>query len=337
MNKKADPKSQDMIKELKKKESVLEYDLEKIQKAKKKIEKEKKKIKFTDYEAEKSALYDISLDKKKLFGDETKTDQIKNYVGFRRILRYLKHISCLLAPLIIAFLTVLLISSAGIQMPSQGEMYLFSTDAAGLEENLSKGVISEDLKKIFADKGFPLSKNASIIINETDEWGITKEGKVVISEELRKVFNVSNETDDNWEITKEEMICAIGKENKTLNVSKELPLSGNVTISSETEEWEIKNEGKIYTIRKEEGKLNIYGKIIRARYVIAIIFLPYVIVLILTFLYIPINYYFTKVEVNWRIFVDKLKKTIYISTCIAVIALLVCILLSFWYDFVLQF
>jgi hypothetical protein len=219
-------------------------------------------------------------------------------------------------------------------MPSQGEMYLFSTDTAGLEENLSKGVISEELKETFKDEGFPLSENASIV-NKREKWEITR--KIVISEELRNVFNVSNETDDNWAITKEEMICAIRKENKTLNVSKGLPLSENVSIRNETDEWKIKNEGKIYTTKKEDGKLNIYGPIIRARYVIAIIFLTYIIVLILTFLYIPINYYFTKVEVNRHIIWDKLKKAIYISTCIAVIALLVCTLLSFWYDFALQF
>ena len=69
-----------------KKQSELEYDLKKIQKAKKKKEKEKKKIKFTGSEEEISALYDISLDKNKLFEDEIKADQIKSYVGFRRIL-----------------------------------------------------------------------------------------------------------------------------------------------------------------------------------------------------------------------------------------------------------
>lgn len=199
----------------------------------------------------------------------SKKHPIKSYVNYRRRKRHLNYFLCLLIPLGLVFLTILLISSAGIQMPSQGEMYLFGTDTAGLEENLSKGVIPEDLKKTFEDEGFPLSEKASIV-NKIDEW-------------------------------------------------------------------EIKNEGKIYTIKKENGKLNVYGPIIRARYVIAIIFLPYVIVLILSFLYIPINYYFTKVEVNRHIIWDKLKKAVYISTCIAVIALLVSILLSFWYDFVLQF
>ena len=199
----------------------------------------------------------------------TKKHPIKSYVKYRRRKRDLKHFSCLVVPFIIAAVTIFLISSAGIQMPSQGEMYLFSTDAAGLEENLSKGVISEDLKKTFEDEFFPLSGNASIV-NKTDEWGII-------------------------------------------------------------------NEGKIYTIKKEEGKLSIYGNIIRARYVIAIISLPYVIVLILTFLYIPINYYFTKIEVNWHIFFDKIKKAVYISSCIAMMSLLGCMLLSFWYEYVLQF
>jgi hypothetical protein len=223
-----------------------------------------------------------------------KKHPIRSYVDYRRRKRHLKHVLCLLIPLGLVFLTVLLISSAGIQITPEGQMLLFSTDTAGLEENLSKGVISEDLKKTFEDEVFPLSENASII-NKTEEWAVTR--KIVIGEESKKIFNVSNET----------------------------------------EEWKIRNEGKIYTIKKEDGKLNVYGKIIRARYVIAIIFLTYIIVLILTFLYIPINYYFTKVEVNRHIIWDKIKKAIYISTCIVVIALLVSTLLSFWYDFVLQF
>ena len=198
-----------------------------------------------------------------------KKHPIRSYVDYRRRKRHRNHFLCLLVPLGLAVGTVLLISIAGIQIPSQGEIYLFSNDVAGLEDNLSRGVIPEDLKKTFKDEGFPLSKNA--------------------------------------------------------------------TINNKTEEWTIKNEGKIYTIKKEEGKLSIYGNIIRARYVIAIISLPYVIVLILTFLYIPINYYFTKIEVNWHIFFDKIKKAVYISSCIAMMSLLGCMLLSFWYEYVLQF
>lgn len=198
----------------------------------------------------------------------------------------------MLFPLGLAFLTVFLISSAGIQITSEGEMLLFSTDAAGLEENLSKGIIPEELKKI---------------------------------------FNISNETEDKWAITKEEKIYTIRKENKTLNVSTGFPPSENASIINETDEWAITCKGKIFNIKKEEEKLNVYGPIIRVRYLIAIILLPYVIVLILTLLYIPINYFFTKSEVNWHIFFDKLKKAVYISSCIAAIALLALIISSAWY------
>ena len=115
MNKKADPKSQD-IEELRKKQSELEYELKKIQKAKKKIEKEKKKIKFTGSEEEISAFYDIPLDKNKLFEDKIKAHPIKSYVRSRRRIRYLKHFSCLvILPLFFVVLIGILISFSGIQ------------------------------------------------------------------------------------------------------------------------------------------------------------------------------------------------------------------------------
>lgn len=199
----------------------------------------------------------------------SKKHPIISYVNYRRRMRHLKHFLCLLAPLIIAFVTIFVISSTGLQITSEGQTFLFSMDAAGLEENvknLNKGVIPEELRMTFKDEGFPLSENAAII-KETDDEGV------------------------------------------------------------------ITNEGKIYTIKKKEGRLNVYGKIITAPYIAAIAFLPYVVVLILTFLYIPISYIFTKDEVNWHIFLDKIKKAFYISSCIAVIALLVCIILSVWYAY----
>lgn len=195
MNKKADPKSQDMIKELKKKQSELEYDLKKIQKAKKKKEKEKKKIKFTGSEEEISALYDIPLDKNKLFEEGVKTHPIKRYIYFRRILRYLKHFSSsVIFPLFFAVLIAGLISSSGIQ--------------------------------------------------------------------------------------------------------------------------DIPQE-----------------KIITAPQIATIVTLPYAIVFLLTFIHISINHLFSNIEVNWRIFLDKIKRAFYTSSCIAVIALLVCIILSVWYEY----
>jgi hypothetical protein len=195
MNEKAGPKkSKDMIEELKKKQSELEYDLKKIQKAKKKKEKEKKTIKFTGSEEEISALYDISLDKNKLFEDEIEAHPIKSYVGFRRRKRYLKHFLCLvILPL------------------------FFAVSIAGL-------ISFSEMQNISSNKTITISLLATIVL------------------------------------------------------------------------------------------------------------LPYAIVFLLTFIHISINYLVSDIEVNWRIFLDKNKKAIYIGSCIAMMALLACIILSIWYE-----
>lgn len=106
MNKKADPKTQD-IGECKKKQSKLEEELNKIRKKKEEIQKEK--------ERELSALYAISLDKNKLFEDEIKAYPIKSYVESRRRKRYLNHFLCLLISLSLAVSIAGLISFSGIQ------------------------------------------------------------------------------------------------------------------------------------------------------------------------------------------------------------------------------
>lgn len=74
-------------------------------------------------------------------------------------------------------------------------------------------------------------------------------------------------------------------------------------------------------------------KTITISQIATIILLPYAIVFLLTFIHISINYLFSNIEVNKRIIFDKIKKAIYISSCIAVIALLTCIILSVWYGY----
>ena len=106
MNKKADPKTQD-IEECKKKQSELEEELNKIREKKEEVQKEK--------ERELSALYAISLDKNKLFEDEIKAYPIKSYVESRRRKRFLNHFLCLFISLSLAVSIAGLISFSGIQ------------------------------------------------------------------------------------------------------------------------------------------------------------------------------------------------------------------------------
>jgi CHAT domain-containing protein/Tfp pilus assembly protein PilF len=57
-------------------------------------------------------------------------------------------------------------------------LYVFSIDAALVEENLNKDVIAEELNNMFKTKGFTLSENATIKKENDDEWEI-KNGKQI--------------------------------------------------------------------------------------------------------------------------------------------------------------
>ena len=59
-------------------------------------------------------------------------------------------------------------------------MYLFSINAALVEENLNKGDITKELKNEFKTKGFPLSENATIRKREekADKWEIINGEKI---------------------------------------------------------------------------------------------------------------------------------------------------------------
>ena len=60
--------------------------------------------------------------------------------------------------------------------------HLFSIDAVGVEENLSKGVISEELRNAFETEGFSLSGDATIGREKGDGWRITDEEETYIIE-----------------------------------------------------------------------------------------------------------------------------------------------------------
>ena len=70
--------------------------------------------------------------------------------------------------------------------------YLFSIEAAGLEESLSKKVISGELKKVFETKKFPLSENATVKKKREDEWELTNEEKIYIIKKENKKLNIYN-------------------------------------------------------------------------------------------------------------------------------------------------
>jgi DNA-directed RNA polymerase subunit A' len=68
--------------------------------------------------------------------------------------------------------------------------YLFSTNTARLENELNKGVISEKLKKMFATRGCPLSKNSAIRKEIDDNWVITGKEKTYIVKKEEEKLNI---------------------------------------------------------------------------------------------------------------------------------------------------
>jgi|GEM_PF-109307 len=71
--------------------------------------------------------------------------------------------------------------------------YLFSIDALSVEENLSKGIVSEELKSVFETKEFPLSENAIIRKEKENAWRITNEEYVYIIEKKDRTLEIYTE------------------------------------------------------------------------------------------------------------------------------------------------
>ena len=90
-------------------------------------------------------------------------------------------------------------------------MYMFSINAALVEENLNKWVISKELKNEFKTKGLPLSENATIFEELKD--GFETKG-LPLSENA----TIRKEKADKWEIINEEKIYTLRKEDGKLNI-----------------------------------------------------------------------------------------------------------------------
>ena len=66
------------------------------------------------------------------------------------------------------------------------DLFLFRTDIR-FEEDLKKGIFSEDLKKVFKTNGFSLSDNALITKGKEDEWVIADEEKFIARKEAKRL------------------------------------------------------------------------------------------------------------------------------------------------------
>jgi CHAT domain-containing protein len=69
-------------------------------------------------------------------------------------------------------------------------LYFFSIDAPLVEEDLNKGVISEESNNMFKTKGLSLSEYATIIKEDDDTWEITDGKKIYMANKEEGVLNI---------------------------------------------------------------------------------------------------------------------------------------------------
>ena len=191
-------------------------------------------------------------------------DRYKNIV--RILLSISLVLSILIALCIPSFVPVIAPPTEPPQMPGS---YLFSLNA-GLEDNLSKGVISEELNNSFKTAGFSLSDNATVKKEKENEWVITDKEKFIVRKEddvyLFSWDNVpgnDNETlirflrddlDMDWvenaEISKFD-------DGKTIFITKD-ENSAEIMIDEKEGKAPLKIGNYDLKVKKENGKLNIY-------------------------------------------------------------------------------
>jgi len=82
----------------------------------------------------------------------------------------------------------------------RGGLYLFSTDEAGMSENLNQEKIPEELKNRFVGEGYQLSESASLsVIRDNEIWKISDEDHIYIIEKVDTKLNIY-EVDENLRV-----------------------------------------------------------------------------------------------------------------------------------------
>jgi hypothetical protein len=132
--------------------------------------------------------------------------------------------------------------------------FLFSISDGRSEEYLNKGVISQELNKIFISNNFSLSENATIDHVSETRWHVFEKQYLfsIMDEELEKDLNKIDIT--------------IGGEIKDIRIAKlknvfasnGFSLSENYRIWRIPEKWNIMDERVGYEIWKKDGTLNVY-------------------------------------------------------------------------------
>lgn len=132
--------------------------------------------------------------------------------------------------------------------------FLFSISDEGYEDNLNKGVVSQELINIFISNKFSLSGNATINqISETGWYVFEKRYLFSITdEELNKDLNKIN-------ITRDGEINDIRiPKLRTIFESNGFLLSENYAVWRMPEKWNVINERENYEIWQKDGDLSVY-------------------------------------------------------------------------------
>ncbi len=132
--------------------------------------------------------------------------------------------------------------------------FLFSISGGNPEENLNKGVVSQELNNVFITNNFSLSGNASINKISETRWDVFEKQYLfsILDEEIEKELN--------------KIDIAMGGEIKEIRIpklknvfeSKGFSISENYRVWRIPEKWNIIDERVNYEIWKQDGKLNVY-------------------------------------------------------------------------------
>ncbi|HEY9247456.1 MAG TPA: hypothetical protein VIO11_11470 [Candidatus Methanoperedens sp.] len=132
--------------------------------------------------------------------------------------------------------------------------FLFSIQDGKTEEYLNKGVVSQELIKLFISNNFSLPGNATINQVSDTRWHVMEKqySFSIVDKELDKDLN-------NIDITmggeiKEAKIPKL----KSIFESNGFSLSENYNIWRSPEKWNIMDERGNYEIWNQDGKLNVY-------------------------------------------------------------------------------
>ncbi|MHC4098547.1 MAG: Nramp family divalent metal transporter [Planctomycetota bacterium] len=160
-------------------------------------------------------------------------------------------------------------------LPKGGENRLLFNMTSNHEKDLETGIVSEGLRKLFADHDIRISSEAIIsagqegrkwlISDSGKQYTLIKEGDLLIMHKGRLLFSTSTKYESNLDIG----LNSEGLRQQFADHDVQLSPKANISSAEKGSRWlirdskeEKKDKTKDYTIVKQEDKLNIYEGII---------------------------------------------------------------------------